>query len=316
MKKILLSALFCGASLLSFAQPTKNFEVWNPNSGSAMEPDGWVSANALTAIPGNPQSVYKDSSAVPEGKYAMKIVSVTVPKTLGAPIPNPIGLAATGSIKNNTQLKIGFPYSARPSSMDFSYKYSPVAGGDTAACFVYLWNGISKDTIGAGLWKTSTTNTVTYTTHNLPIIYDPAMSGITPDSMAIVFSSTRLFKSDTTFCTNCGKAGSTLWVDDIILNFPSNINDKNVSNQGVILYPNPAVDYIYISVDTEDAYAVNVYDITGKQVRSLVMQESQNGFNKKAATISTANLSNGLYSYTITDKDGNALRAGKLNIAR
>ena len=46
------------------------------------------------------------------------------------------------------------------------------------------------------------------------------------------------------------------------------------------------------------------------------MQESQNGFNKKAATISTANLSNGLYSYTITDKDGNALRAGKLNIAR
>lgn len=313
MKKILLSALFCGASLLIFAQPTMNFEMWS-GSGTVIAPSGWVSANVLTAFPSNPQSVFKDSTIVHGGKYSMKIFSVTLSNTPGAPIPNPVGLAATGNVVG-TQFKIGFPYTSRPASMDFWYHYVPVSGGDTATCFIYLWNGVSKDTIAAGLWKTSTTTTA-YATQNLALTYNPAMSGVTPDSMAIVFSSTRLFNNDTTFCTNCGKAGSTLWVDDVVLNIPSGINDKNISNQGVILYPNPAVDYIYISVDTEDAYAVNVYDITGKQVRSLVMQESQNGFNKKAATISTANLSNGLYSYTITDKDGNALRAGKLNIAR
>lgn len=320
MKKLLLSALFCGASLLSFAQPTFDFETWT-GSGANEDPFGWFTGNILVngLFPGNVQSVFKVTGAEAHGgTYAMKIVSVDV-NTNPAPtqVPDPIGIAAPGAVSfiPSTSLKVGFKYTAKPTSAEFWYKYAPTSGGDTATFFLLLWNGVSKDTIATALWKTGAT-VGAYTQQSVPLVYDPNMSAITPDSMAIIFSSTKLLNPDYTFCLNCGKVGSILHVDDVTFTAPTGINDKNISKEGVILYPNPAADVAYISVDTEDAYAVNLFDITGKQIQSAVMQESQNSLNKKSASINTAGLSNGLYSYSITDKNGNTLRAGKLNVAK
>jgi hypothetical protein len=316
MKKLLLSAILTSLTILGFSQPTYNFESWG-GSGANEEPTGWVTGNTLVNIllPGNVQSVFKAASPdIHGGSYAMKIVSVSLANN-PAPtqVPNPVGLAATGKA-SGTQFKIGFQYTGRPTSIDFWYRYLPVAGGDTASCLIYLWNGTSHDTIGAALWKSGVTTTG-YTAKNLPIVYDPTLSGVTPDSMAIVFSSTKLFKPDTTFCMNCGKAGSILFVDDIVLNSPTGVQER-VSNTGVEIYPQPAGDQVCISADNMDADIVSIYDITGKKIKTDIMQAAVNGLNKKVARLHTADWSAGLYTYTINDQKGNVLSAGKISVGK
>lgn len=313
MKKLLLSIFIIGTSVYSYSQaPTRDFETWT-TSGSTEDPTGWFSANVMSPL-GNPPSVSKVTGAEAHGgTYAMKILSVTLTNTLGAPIPNPVGLAATGKVNGN-QFKIGFPYTSRPTSIDFWYHYLPVSSGDTAACFVYLWNGVSKDTIGAALWKTPTQTSV-YTSHSLPITYNSALSGVTPDSMAIVFSSTRLFKSDTTFCTNCGKAGSTLYVDDLAFVGTNGI-DENPSSNGVTLYPNPASDRVTITVDGSHAVSARVYDATGRAVAVSTELTQTSVLNRRTGTITTSSLASGLYSYSVIDKSGNVINTGKFNVVK
>ncbi len=310
MKKILLSITAAGLMIPAFAQqPSFDFETWT-GTGASIEPSGWISENAATIL-GNPQSVFQATSPdIHAGTYAIKIASVTMTTPISG-LPNPIGLAATGQI-SGLGFKLGFASTARPATASFWVKYVPVAS-DSAECLIALWNHTTHDTIAVGYWHLGT-SVSTYTQQNVTLNYNPAFSAEFPDSMVVAFSSTKLFNHPHyTLCMNCGTAGDTLWVDDIAFSGWNGVNEQP-SSQGVILYPNPANEFANISVDAADAVSAIVYDATGRVVAksSLDLLAS----NKKSGKINTSNLAVGLYSYSIMDKTGTALRAGKFSVVR
>jgi len=322
MKKLLFSAIISGISFCAFAQPpTWDFESWT-GTGTGIEPFGWISENAaiLPPIYNNPQSVFQATGAdVHSGTYAMQIVSVKMTSN-PAPtqLPDPVGIAATGAVSFvPPSLKFGFANSSRPASVSFWYKYTPAAGGDVGGCFVALtkWNTTTnkRDTIANGLWTTTAAVTA-YTSQSVNLTYYSTTEF--PDSMAIIFSSTNLFNLNYTLCLNCGKAGSTLWVDDIAFSGNNAVNE-HLSSEGVTLYPNPASEYVNISVDAlNEAFSVSVFDVTGKLAATAPLNLSNSIVSRRSGVINTADLATGLYSYTVLDQSGAALRAGKFSVVK
>ena len=321
MKKLLFSTVIAGLSLVGFAQnPTMDFETWT-GSGTGIAPSGWVSENAaiLPPIYNNPQSVFQ--APAPDnhgGTYGLKILSVAM-TTNPAPgkLPDPIGLCATGKVNlSPPSLLFGFGSTARPVSVDFWYKYTPAAGGDVAGFFVALtaWNTATgkRDTIANALWTTNVA-AASYTSQSVILNYYSTTAF--PDSMALIFSSTNLFNPNFTLCMNCGKPGSSLWVDDVTLVGSNGINE-HLTSDGVRLFPNPASDIVNISVDTKDAASVLIYDAAGRKVTSSNVWEPMNAVDMRSGTINTSNFAAGLYSYSVLDKNGAAIRAGKFNVVR
>lgn len=307
MKKLILLLFVTASSVCAFAQTTMDFETWSGN-----DPQGWVSGNAIMLL-GNPQSVFKETLAanVHGGTSSMKLVTVTLTNNPDpTSIPDPMGAAFPGVVNMSPLgLKDGFPYTARPATASFWYKYTPV-GGDSSSCFVMLskWNGTSRDTIAVG--GLVMMGAAAYTQGNINLIYDGAFSSVFPDSMRLYFSAT-CYTS-----LNCGTAGSTLWVDDITFTGWNGMNEP-VSSEGVTLFPNPAVDHVTISVDAlESAASVIAYDAAGKAVASASLTAPTNGTNNKTGKINTSALSSGLYSYSIIDTNGNSLRSGKFSVVK
>ncbi len=313
MKKPLLTFLISGAMTIGFAQsPTFDFENWT-GTGANIEPTGWLSENAVVLPPlyNNPQSVFQATGAdVHSGTYAMKILSVLMTSPV-AGLPNPIGLAAPGQLAGFAP-KFGYPNSLRPNTMTFWCKYTPAAG-DTAECGITMWKG--TDTIATGIWKLSSA-IGTYTQQTVTLVYNPAFSTEQPDSMGLTFSSTRLLNPNYTLCSNCGTAGSILWIDDIAFNGWNGINE-NPGAEGVTLFPNPAKDQATIYVDAlNEAFSVITFDALGRVVSSTPLASSTNGMNRKNGVINTSGMSAGLYSYSVNDKNGKPLRSGKFSVVK
>lgn len=314
MKKILLCLFVSGAFSCAFAQlPTFDFESWT-GTGPGIEPTGWVSGNAITSFPfSNPQSVFQESTAanVHSGTYSMKLVTVTLSNNPDpTTIPNPMGAAFPGIVSiSPLGLVDGFAYASRPADCQFWYKYSPV-GADSASAYIVLtkWNSPKRDTIAAGGWVLKTAAT-TYTQATLNLIYDPAFNSMVSDTIHLYFTAT-CYSTLT-----CGTAGSTLWVDDISLNGWNGINEYPGS-EGVSVYPNPANEFVTISLDAADAVSLNAYDATGRIISSVPFYQATNGMNKKTGTITTSALAAGIYSYSILDKNGSFLRSGKFSVVR
>ena len=308
MIKLLLATIISGASFCAFAQACWDFESW-----TGTEPSGWISANELMLLPGNPQSAFQDTNAVNVhgGKKALKLVSVTMTSAV-AGLPNPIGLAAPGRLVSFAP-KFGMPFTGRPATVDFWYKYTPTAG-DSAEFLIFLRNSVTHDTLGFGHWTHGAAVTG-YTLQTVPITYNPAYSTELPDSMALTFSASKLFNANYTMCLTCGKAGSILWVDDITFNGWNGINE-HPSSEGMSLYPNPASDHITISADVNDAFAIRAFDVTGKLVATAPLALSNSAINRKSGVLNTSDLSAGMYSYSVLDKNGVALRAGKFSVVK
>ena len=324
MKKLLLSFIISSTSIFAFTQsPTMNFETWT-GTGTQIEPLGWVSDNEVTGFPfSNPQSVFKATSPdVHGGTYALKVTSVNMTyNPAPTKIPNPVGLAAIGIVTLSPPgLKFGFPNTVRPNSVSFWYKYAPTSSGDLGGFMITLtkWNTSvgKRDTIASGMWTTTSTVSA-YTMQSVTLTY---FLPTTPDTMSLIFSSTNVFNSNKTLCMNCGKAGSTLWVDDITFsgsNNGSNGLNEILTSNGVILYPNPANEIVNITIDANDAVTAIVYDAIGRIITSSsTFEELINSIVRKSAIINTSNLAVGLNSYSVLDKSGNILRTGKLSIVR
>lgn len=316
MKKLLLFISASGVVLFvsAQAQPTWDFESWT-GSGSGIQPTGWVSGNAITGFPfSNPQSVFQETTPgkVHGGMYSMKLVTVDLTNNPDpSSIPDPIGIAFPGQISiSPLGMKDGFAYSGRPNSVDFWYQYIPV-GNDSASCFVILskWNSSTnmRDTVAVGgtVIKTAASS---YMQSSFTLLYLSAT--LIPDTMRIYFTAT-CYASLT-----CGTAGSTLWVDDITFTGWNGVNE-HLSSNNVVVYPNPASDFLQVSVDAlSEAHLVSIYDVLGKKVCSVELAQETNGMNRKTAKVDAKRLPTGAYSYGISDKIGNVLRSGKFNIVK
>ncbi len=314
MKKILLSLFVSATSVCGFAQtPTWDFESWTTMNNTVLpvpeEPTSWVTGNQLVsfATPGNDTSVFKVTGN--SGLFAMKITTVDVVNNPAVGIiPDPAGIAFTGKIQVSPfKIFRGFAYTNRPATCSFWYKYTPQPS-DSASCFITLskWNGASRDILASGFWQ-SAVSQGSYIQQTITLTPNASFLAVGPDTMEIGFSATRIATPT---------AGSILWVDDITFAGSTGINEHSSSND-VIVYPNPANNYVTIIVDVTEASSVIAYDVTGKAVSSVSpLNQIMNGINRKEGVINTSSLSVGLYSYAILDKNGVSLRNGKFSVVR
>lgn len=305
MKRKLL--LLFGASLLasvSFAQeiPNAGFNSWSNNN-----PNNWVTANAVSFM-GNPQSAFMETAAphLKEGAATLRLTSVRLSANPFAQygIPDTIGIAFTGVVNFlGPSLITGYPYTARPSALNFYQKYTPT-GTDTASATVLLqrWNSstMSRDTIATGLWQTYTASNE-YSLETVTLTYNPDFANTTiyPDTAIILFSSTSLFKP---------KEGSSFYIDALSWTGWNGVDEMGIKGEGVQVYPNPSSAAVTFDVTVSNAASLEVFDASGRLVDAAEIR-------KMSASLSTSGYSPGIYFFNVLDNSRNVVDRGRFSVA-
>lgn len=113
---------------------------------------------------------------------------------------------------------------------------------------------------------------------NVATTIDPAALGVGTHVITYTFE-------DANGCSNA--ASETITVDVCI-------GVATATNHGITIYPNPANDYVVVSLPNEIANGskITIYDTQGKLIDTL---KNNINFTNDAVRINTANLSNGIY---------------------
>ncbi len=258
----------------AFSQiPNSSFENW---SGS--EANSWVSSNVLILL-GNSQSMYKSTDAH-TGTYACELntIHVVTKPPLGQFIPDYTGSIFLGKLYGFSPL-IGVPYSYRPSTLRFWYKYTPV-GVDSAAIWftVTKWNTSTnrRDTVGICNSYISDSTSI-YTQGKFDITY---LDARTPDTITILFSSS---------LPSATQLGSKLIVDDVEV-IGGNTGITVEEKPSLDIYPNPANDIVNVCWGhIKNEVQIMLLDIQGKCIYTSSSKNTQ------MAAIPTSDFPPGIY---------------------
>jgi hypothetical protein len=313
MKKQILSIIAIMSMGTAVAQiPNNGMETWGATFGEPVQPVNYVSENLFCTFisPGNPTSVTQATGVdAHAGTYAAKITTVKVVNNpSGGAIPDTVGVLLLGSVQTSPSpgLKSGKPWTSRLVSIDFWYKYAPV-NGDNGAAAAYLtkWNGVSRDTLASAYFPI-TAAAASYTMGSAPFIANSSFPNtMLPDTMHLYFLSSG--RPWIPVLPSPARVGSALWVDDATA--VGIKGSTKIFGNDVKSYPNPATSFVMISATSEQAVSVDVFDITGKKIAGGM-------FDDKKARIETAELSEGLYLYSVKDKNNKVIATGKVNVSK
>jgi hypothetical protein len=321
MKKILLSSLAILGFSASFAQTgtvvNGGFENWGSTYGQPQEPTGWISGNIMASpfiSSSNPTSVFKETTAgnFNTGIAGIKVVTVKLTSNplAASGLNDTVGFCFTGGAQvfPTASLIRGMAYTGRPANLDFWFKYTPVGNDHGAvAAFLTKWNtGTNmRDTVAVALYPI--TGAVASLTHiTLPLTYNLAYAAAgNPDTALVAVASS--WGSQAITYPFRPQLGSILWADDVDLTGTYVGIKENTKSVDIKVYPNPAVAVVNISTNSEEASKIELFDLTGKRVYAGNIED-------KKAKIYTDNLSNGMYIYTVSDKNKKVLSSGKVNV--
>lgn len=286
MKKTLI---FTSALALAFTMQTANaqlinpgFETWtadllvptamNPNSGNGTY--GWWDYNFFnfTLLGSSPISVTRCTDTVRTGSYSARVETQVYTPTswnlykdwgypfIGHEYNDTLGILFNGNVDGTVPSYMpGIPCTESVTQFRFFYQYRPY-GNDTAECRVSL---LSAGTyVAGGVFKT---NVATGGSGWQEAIIDLTyVSGLPPDTLYVLFSASSLDDSP--------KAGSVLWLDDASIVFPAGVEQVLGEENNMTIFPNPFSVSTTIKFENkkEDTYRLNVFDFTGKLVRSII----------------------------------------------
>ena len=310
MKHLIALVLLALAVNTAYSQsniPNGDFENWynvvvndtlNYDELGTVPADDWMGTlNSLAKVPSSldgpgPVTVFKTTDKY-SGTYAAKSVSANFP--IGPSIifiPGMIGTAVLDMAGYRALL--GKPcQDCKPLRFSGYYKFEPV-NGDSCAAVILLsrWNATAKkrDTIGYG--KMVQHNAVsTYTQFDIPINYLKTGS---VDSMTMLLVSSAGFNV-INFMNSHGQAGSTMYVDGLMLDYPAGIQQVLMPEVAVNTYPNPASDNLNVDLSKEVKNgAFEIYNSVGKLVGSYQASGVKN-------SITVSALSKGVYYFRLTD---------------
>ncbi|UPT67550.1 MAG: T9SS type A sorting domain-containing protein [Sphingobacteriales bacterium JAD_PAG50586_3] len=319
MKKVIITlvALVAGTGFV-FGQvpPNATFESW-VNSQTYEEPTSWSSLNVFSTVaPGFPITCEKSTDAH-AGQYAAKLTTLAgdpdfsgFPQ-LGQVFPQDTfpGFMLLGNLGLGT---LGVPYSQRPTSANFWYKYTSV-GGDSAGVLISLtrWDNNTNQqvTVGKALSSINTTEP-NYTLGNMTINY---FDNGDPDTLSIIaFSSYRaLAILGNQIPTQEPAPGSTLFIDDFSI-LTTAVDENSANKFDFKMYPNPVRDEVSILCTghqfVNSPVVVELYDMTGRRVQSINVSQMM-------SRADVSGLVSGMYIYAV--KTGNSLlRTGKFTVAK
>lgn len=225
------------------------------------EAEHWFSLNVLSTSGGG----FEESTTATFDAYAGTQAALLISQeNFFQNIP---GLLCSGSLFNEEGepdlTNLGAPYTHRPLSFEFYYKYYP-APGDSAIGYVMLtrWNTNTqkRDTIGLGEFSVGD-SVKTYTKKQVNLIYT---NNAQPDSIVVFFS--------TSYDGFDPKIGSQFFIDEFKMNFPVGLNQNTILEESLIIYPNPSAGIINITSSNAPSY-ITIYDVTGKCVVRLNNQQ-------------------------------------------
>jgi|GEM_PF-2481297 len=300
-KFTLFAALVLGVLSLSAQQPTNGgFNTWT----TATSPDGWITTDGLFGSPLGFAS--QDMTDKVEGTSSLKLVSDSLQNVPQAGVIP--GFASLGTATYNPQISnapnfFGVPFTFKPDTIFFAYKYS-TPGLDTGAfTFLLTSGGVSlfSDSLTlfltlnqtAGQWQIiPATITSYYTSTN------------TPDTLLVQFYSS--------YGNHATIKGSTLHVDGLRFGYKqqSTSIDETTAQVTAAVFPNPAANVINInSIQDLTGTNLNVYNLQGQLVLST---ELRSQFN----IVNTTDLNNGAYIYHIVGAANKSLTQGRFIIAK
>ncbi len=288
-------------TLNCFAQPNGGFENWHAET-SYQVPDKWQTWNFMSlAFPANPLSAFKATGIDKHsGNYALKLKTVFMNNNFFHDyISDTTGGIFTGKINiSPPSYQYGFPYTGRPSKLEFWSKYTPV-GNDSGGAVVFLkkWNGAIPDTIAVGVISIPTT--LAYTLFHVNLTY---LSNYLPDSAIIAFTSSKW--------PPAARQNSTLYIDDVEFTGWVGMDEplKGLENK-VILFPNPTKENVNIQVQIEEADNIQVIDASAKLIGNFKILNH-------VTTINTSGFATGTYLYDIRDKNDKILSKSKFNVVK
>jgi hypothetical protein len=259
VKAVLFSIGTCIFSMSSFAQspaiPNAGFETWI-DQGQYDDPENWKSINSETVsfVSTLPVTPTTDAHS---GTKAARL------ETINALIATSPGAMSLGRIVQtgltDRDIRGGIPCTARPTSFEGYYKFSPVQNDrGYIACILFKSNPVTgmQDTVGRGVLKPATA-VGSYTFFTVDIEY---LTAETPDTMNIIVTSSYKFGSP--------KVGTVLFVDDLQVNYPSTASVAVLSEANFGIVPNPNDGNFVLQNPTNTAITYAVYDLTGKKITS------------------------------------------------
>ncbi len=233
------------SSTLALAQvPNGSFEQWT-DFGTYSDPEGWTSLNGLVVMLGGEPTCEAVSPGV-IGAKALMLTTEIVPGMGMFP-----GMLLSGSADAEVD---GFPYTARPASLDGQWK-ADLATGDQASVIITLsvWNNDlgEREVIGMGMAEL-TSDQANWTAFSAAITY---VSAASPDTASITILS-----------GNGGETeSSTLWVD--ALTFGNTVGVEEGQGANVLLYPQPMADVLNLVVEVP-VRSVELWSADGRLVRT------------------------------------------------
>jgi hypothetical protein len=173
------------------------------------------------------------------------------------------------------------------------YKFEPVNGDScTAVILLSRWNQTAKkrDTIGFG--KMVQKDPVsTYTKFEVPINYTGTGS---VDSVTFLVVSSAGFNV-INFMGSVGQVGNTMYVDELMLDYPAGIQQVLMPEVSVSVFPNPASDVLNVETSRiVKGGLIEVYSTGGKLIDSF--QASDSKFQ-----VPVYSLPNGAYYYRLLE---------------
>jgi len=279
----------------------RNLENWVYDAGGDYyEPVApWATVNTASKLgPAAPVTTFREEVKVHSGQYAAKMVS-------GVFLLLPVaGILALGEFDNTVTdpsqaLKLGMPFTDRPTRFQGYYQYYPV-DGDSAAivCQLFRHNGTSSEMIGQAAEFVYDSIT-SYAFFDFEMEYT---STDAPDTIEIVFTSSA---GGSNFLA---ASGSTLYIDDVSLVYGSNLVMPLMPEFGIRHYPNPATDQLYFEFEGNyQGLSVGIFDMSGRKWLEKPLEEE--------VGIPIGALPEGMYFYQVM-KDGQVVSGGKFDHIR
>ena len=240
---LILCLLFAFQSYITAQSNYENndFEDWTYDvAGDYYEPNGyWATINPISKLgPFAPVTTFRETEDVYSGTYAVKLVTGTF-GTL--PVA---GTLATGYFDSSVliptnALKIGVPFTEKPIKISGYYKYLP-ENGDSAVIVSRLSKFIDGQQVilaEAGFLIEETVSEYTY----FEAEYEYFLSE-TPDSMMT------LFTSSAGAAEFIAAEGSTLYIDEIALEYNTGVKDFLMPDAEINVFPNPAQNKIQLAL--------------------------------------------------------------------
>jgi hypothetical protein len=316
MKKVftIFAAIALSAST-AFAQqvPNGGFENWTSGNVAPLD---WGTFGNLTG-PGAqgltaPWFAVKDTTPGNHvgGLASLKLITDTLPAFAGG--TNLSSVACLGVLSLDAMQNFGYsgvPYTKRPDTLYFSYKYAPAIAADTAAMEFYLQKNDTSLLGGYGyaILKQISATGGQFVNVAIPLIQYYSSAEM-PDTLQMLFFSS----TDSAGTAQGTTFGSTLWIDAI--HFEASIStglEPLIGEvKGVNAYPNPASAQVHIAVQADEVGSqVQLFDMQGRMVYTGVI-------NSANYTIDTHSFEAGDYAIRVNSIDHLTTYKGKIAITK